>query len=101
MLSALVVRTFKTSHSLSTPNHTRKIVTTMTTKRFDAVIIGSGQGGTPLATAFAQSGLKTALIERAHIGGCCVNEGCKILSPLPPTLSPQTNANDKVHQQRR
>lgn len=46
------------------------------TKTFDALIIGSGQSGTPLATALANSGRKTALIERAHIGGCCVNEGC-------------------------
>ncbi|KAG6007058.1 hypothetical protein E4U21_006418 [Claviceps maximensis] len=43
---------------------------------YDAVIIGSGQGGTPLSMAFAKSGKKTALIESAHIGGCCINEGC-------------------------
>ena len=47
----------------------------MTTK-YDAVILGSGQAGTPLASAFAKAGHRTALIERAHIGGCCVNEGC-------------------------
>ena len=45
-------------------------------KKFDAVIIGSGQAGTPLASALAGSGRKTALIERSHLGGCCVNEGC-------------------------
>lgn len=45
-------------------------------KRFDAVVIGSGQSGTPLASALAQSGKRTALIERAHVGGTCVNEGC-------------------------
>jgi pyruvate/2-oxoglutarate dehydrogenase complex dihydrolipoamide dehydrogenase (E3) component len=43
---------------------------------FDAIIIGSGQAGGPLATAFATAGRKTALIERTHIGGTCVNEGC-------------------------
>ncbi|KAK3068753.1 hypothetical protein LTR53_013416, partial [Teratosphaeriaceae sp. CCFEE 6253] len=43
---------------------------------FDCIVIGSGQAGTPLATALAQSGRKTALVERSHIGGCCVNEGC-------------------------
>ena len=43
---------------------------------YDAVIIGSGQGGTPLAQAFAKAGKKTALIESSHIGGCCINEGC-------------------------
>jgi pyruvate/2-oxoglutarate dehydrogenase complex dihydrolipoamide dehydrogenase (E3) component len=43
---------------------------------YDALIIGSGQAGTPLASAFANAGHKTALIERSHIAGCCVNEGC-------------------------
>ncbi|KAE8387821.1 hypothetical protein BDV23DRAFT_195564 [Aspergillus alliaceus] len=47
-----------------------------TTTRYDAIIIGSGQGGTPLAKAFAEAKRKTALIEKEHIGGCCVNEGC-------------------------
>ncbi|KAH7383059.1 mercuric reductase [Cadophora sp. MPI-SDFR-AT-0126] len=46
------------------------------TSHFQALIIGSGQAGTPLATAFATAGQKTALIDRAHIAGCCVNEGC-------------------------
>ncbi|RDC63436.1 mercuric reductase [Adhaeribacter pallidiroseus] len=45
-------------------------------KHFDAVIIGSGQGGTPLAKKLAQAGWKTALIERRFIGGTCVNDGC-------------------------
>ncbi|KAI9796537.1 MAG: hypothetical protein M1833_006101 [Piccolia ochrophora] len=45
-------------------------------KAYDCVVIGSGQGGTPLAGAFAKAGRRTALIERAHIQGCCVNEGC-------------------------
>jgi pyruvate/2-oxoglutarate dehydrogenase complex dihydrolipoamide dehydrogenase (E3) component len=43
---------------------------------FDAIVIGSGQGGTPLCGALAEAGLRTALIERAHVGGTCVNEGC-------------------------
>ena len=43
---------------------------------YDAIVIGSGQGGTPLSTAFAQAKKKTALIESSHIGGCCINEGC-------------------------
>ncbi|HXV18171.1 MAG TPA: FAD-dependent oxidoreductase, partial [Gemmatimonadaceae bacterium] len=46
------------------------------TQQFDAIIIGSGQAGTPLSTALAQAGMKTALVERAHVGGTCVNEGC-------------------------
>jgi pyruvate/2-oxoglutarate dehydrogenase complex dihydrolipoamide dehydrogenase (E3) component len=45
-------------------------------EKFDALVIGSGQGGTPLARALAATGRKTALIERTHVGGTCVNEGC-------------------------
>jgi pyruvate/2-oxoglutarate dehydrogenase complex dihydrolipoamide dehydrogenase (E3) component len=43
---------------------------------YQAIVIGSGQGGNPLCGALAQAGLRTALIERSHIGGTCVNEGC-------------------------
>ncbi len=46
------------------------------TTSFDAIIIGAGQAGPPLAVRLAQSGLKTALIEREHLGGTCVNDGC-------------------------
>jgi pyruvate/2-oxoglutarate dehydrogenase complex dihydrolipoamide dehydrogenase (E3) component len=45
-------------------------------EQFDAIVIGSGQGGGPIATALAQAGRKTALIESTHVGGTCVNEGC-------------------------
>lgn len=43
---------------------------------YDAVIIGSGQGGTPLSIRLAKAGYKTALIERNEIGGSCINYGC-------------------------
>jgi pyruvate/2-oxoglutarate dehydrogenase complex dihydrolipoamide dehydrogenase (E3) component len=43
---------------------------------YRAIIIGSGQGGTPLCQALANAGWRTALIEREHIGGTCINEGC-------------------------
>ena len=43
---------------------------------YDVIVIGAGQGGGPLAGAFARAGRRTALIERAHVGGTCVNEGC-------------------------
>lgn len=43
---------------------------------FEIVIIGAGQGGVPLARAFAGVGKRTALIERDQVGGTCVNEGC-------------------------
>ncbi|MGB0122223.1 MAG: FAD-dependent oxidoreductase, partial [Silvibacterium sp.] len=45
-------------------------------ERLDAIILGSGQAGNPLASALAKAGRKTALIESKHIGGTCVNEGC-------------------------
>ncbi|HEX6808512.1 MAG TPA: mercuric reductase [Gemmatimonadaceae bacterium] len=48
----------------------------MTDLHVDALVIGSGQGGTPLASALARAGRRTVLIERRHIGGTCVNEGC-------------------------
>ncbi len=44
--------------------------------QYDAIVIGAGQGGVPLATALARAGRKTALIEKEHVGGTCVNEGC-------------------------
>lgn len=47
-----------------------------TPQRYDAIIIGSGQGGNPLAGALAGAGMRTALIERKHVGGTCINEGC-------------------------
>src|SRR5580693_3525650 len=43
---------------------------------YDAIIIGSGQAGTPLSTALAGAGMRTLLIESKHVGGTCVNEGC-------------------------
>ena len=45
-------------------------------KNFDAIVIGSGQGGTPLCQALAGTGMRTALVEREHVGGTCINEGC-------------------------
>src|SRR5713226_2485869 len=48
----------------------------MTTTHCDAVVIGAGQAGGPLSTALARAGHHTALIEREHIGGTCINDGC-------------------------
>ncbi|RME57280.1 MAG: FAD-containing oxidoreductase, partial [Caldilineae bacterium] len=45
-------------------------------ERFDAIIIGSGQAGNPLAHNLADAGWRVALIEREHLGGSCVNYGC-------------------------
>jgi Pyridine nucleotide-disulphide oxidoreductase len=43
---------------------------------FDAIIIGSGQGGNPLAHRLADGGWRVALIEERFLGGTCVNTGC-------------------------
>lgn len=43
---------------------------------YDAIVIGSGQGGNPLAVAVANRGAKVALIESGLLGGTCVNTGC-------------------------
>lgn len=45
-------------------------------KEFDAIVIGAGQAGVPLAKKLAKSGLKTALIEKRMVGGTCINDGC-------------------------
>ncbi|HKW82407.1 MAG TPA: FAD-containing oxidoreductase [Burkholderiaceae bacterium] len=43
---------------------------------YDAIVIGSGQAGHFLAARLAGAGMKTALVEREHLGGTCVNDGC-------------------------
>ena len=43
---------------------------------FDVVVIGSGPGGYVAAIRAAQLGLKTAIVEREHLGGICLNWGC-------------------------
>lgn len=44
--------------------------------QYQAIVVGSGQAGTPLCQALAAADLRTALIERVHVGGTCINEGC-------------------------
>lgn len=45
-------------------------------KKYDAIIIGSGQAGTPLAFRIASENKKVAFIEKEHFGGTCLNVGC-------------------------
>ena len=45
-------------------------------KNFDAIIIGTGQAGPPLAARFSDAGRTVAIIERHKFGGTCVNTGC-------------------------
>ncbi len=46
------------------------------TGAYDAIVIGAGQGGGPLAGAIAARGRHVALVEKEHVGGSCINEGC-------------------------
>jgi pyruvate/2-oxoglutarate dehydrogenase complex dihydrolipoamide dehydrogenase (E3) component len=48
----------------------------MKVEQYDAVVIGAGQAGVPLAAALADAGRRTAIIERTHVGGTCANDGC-------------------------
>ena len=45
-------------------------------QHFDAIIIGAGQAGPPLAGRLSKAGMKVALVERKLFGGTCVNTGC-------------------------
>jgi pyruvate/2-oxoglutarate dehydrogenase complex dihydrolipoamide dehydrogenase (E3) component len=48
----------------------------METELFDAIVVGAGQAGPAIAARCSREGLKTAVIERHHFGGTCVNVGC-------------------------
>src|SRR3990172_2056541 len=50
--------------------------------KYDAIVIGSGQGGNPLSQGLADHGWTVALIEKEHLGGTCINTGC----PPPKTM---------------
>ena len=75
--SPVVVRvSFFLSHPLLQIDFTRRWVVNTEKRTYDAIVIGAGQGGSPIAEAFANAQRTTALIERAYIGGTCVNTGC-------------------------
>ncbi len=46
-------------------------------RAFDAIIVGAGQAGPSLAGRLSDAGKTVAIIERKHVGGTCVNTGCK------------------------
>jgi pyruvate/2-oxoglutarate dehydrogenase complex dihydrolipoamide dehydrogenase (E3) component len=48
----------------------------MEPERFDAIVLGTGQAGKPLALDLAGAGRRTAVVEREYVGGTCVNVGC-------------------------
>ena len=57
----------------------------------DALIIGSGQAGNPLAKALAEAGRKVILVEEAQVGGSCLNYGCV---PTKTLLASANRAHD-------
>ena len=48
----------------------------MAGEHYEAIVLGAGQAGTPLCRTLAEAGTRTAMVEREHVGGTCVNEGC-------------------------
>ncbi|WP_426061015.1 mercuric reductase [Hymenobacter sp. B1770] len=52
---------------------------------FDAIIIGSGQAGNPLATSLANAGRQVAMVEENRLGGSCINYGCSPTKTLLAT----------------
>ena len=48
----------------------------MEPESFDAIVLGTGQAGKPLALDLAAAGRRTAVVERQYVGGTCVNVGC-------------------------
>ena len=48
----------------------------MTSEPFDAIVVGAGQAGPAIAARCSKQGLRTAVVERGHFGGTCVNVGC-------------------------
>ncbi len=45
-------------------------------EKFDAIVIGTGQAGTPLVKKLSEQGKKVAVVEKGKVGGTCVNSGC-------------------------
>jgi pyruvate/2-oxoglutarate dehydrogenase complex dihydrolipoamide dehydrogenase (E3) component len=48
----------------------------MADEHYDAIVIGTSQGGRFLPVELAKAGQKVALVERGQLGGVCVNRGC-------------------------
>ena len=63
----------------------------MTEQKFDLVVIGAGPGGYVAAIRASQLGMKTAIVEREHMGGVCLNWGCIPTKALLRTAEVYTN----------
>jgi pyruvate/2-oxoglutarate dehydrogenase complex dihydrolipoamide dehydrogenase (E3) component len=64
---------------------------------YDAIVIGAGQAGRPLSRELARVGWRVALVERAYVGGTCINYGrtptktmAASASPASPAAAPTT-----------
>ena len=56
--------------------HERNVLRAVSMRTWDALVVGTGQSGVPLAVALAGANRRTALVERADVGGTCINVGC-------------------------
>src|ERR1700741_4159388 len=64
------------SATLSTCRKAQGYVLRVADESYDAIVIGTSQGGRFLPVDLAKAGKKVALVERDHLGGACVNTGC-------------------------
>jgi pyruvate/2-oxoglutarate dehydrogenase complex dihydrolipoamide dehydrogenase (E3) component len=64
------------------------------TRQFDAIIVGAGQAGPPLAERLSKAGQSVALIERHLFGGTCVNTGCTPTKTLVASAKVAQTARD-------
>lgn len=65
----------------------------MSDTQFDLVVIGAGPGGYVAAIRAAQLGLKTAIVEKQHLGGVCLNWGCIPTKALLSGLRLRSSSN--------
>ncbi len=69
----------------------------MKLKQYDAIIIGAGQAGVPLAKKLAKAGKKVALIEKRWVGGTCVNDGCTPTKAWVASAKAVWTVNNSAH----
>ena len=67
---------FRANRLTEQPDFAPALSEIMKPLKYDAIIIGGGQAGVPLAHGLAAAGLQTVLVERTNLGGSCVNFGC-------------------------
>ena len=63
-------------------------------EKYDAIIIGSGQGGNPLAQKLATNGQRVALVEKRDLGGTCINTGCTPTKAMVASSTVAHNASN-------